>query len=320
MDLTLGHGFLLALLAIIWINIVLSGDNAVAIALACRPLSPKQRRWGISLGSLAAIVLRIVCATFVVYLLRIPYLKITGGLLLFWIAVKLILPEEISGEGEAAGSTTLFAAVRTVVIADAVMSLDNVIAIAAAAHDSLLLLVLGLVISMPLIVCGSTLVLKALERFPQLVTVAGGLLGWIAGDVVVTDPALIDWLDSEARFLHTAAPIAGAAVVGGGGVTLSRMIEARRRRKLGSRVLIIGTSGRPDPFPRAARLTCACCRLRLSFDIKQPDVRGPKAGPRERDRRLATPSNHSRVARPRRKRGNLRSSRGKSGAVSWRSP
>jgi YjbE family integral membrane protein len=231
-DLTLGHGFLLGLLAIIWINILLSGDNAVAIALACRPLPPKQRRWGISLGSLAAIVVRIVCATFVVYLLKVPYLKMTGGILLLWIAVKLILPEQGSGEGEAGGSTTLFAAIRTVVIADAVMSLDNVIAIAAAAHGNLVLLVLGLAISMPLIICGSTLVLRALERFPQLVTLGGGLLGWIAGDVVVTDPALIDWLSGESQFLHAAAPIAGAAVVVGGGVTLSRLIAARRRRKL----------------------------------------------------------------------------------------
>ncbi|MEZ5831813.1 MAG: TerC family protein [Dongiaceae bacterium] len=224
--------FLVALLTIIWINILLSGDNAVAIALACRPLPPMQRRWGISLGSLAAIILRIIFATCVVYLLKVPYLKLVGGGLLLWIAVKLIIPEAESEHGNGKGSATLFAAIRTVVIADAVMSLDNVIAIAAAARDSLVLLVLGLVISMPLIIFGSTLVLKILERFPLLVLAGGGLLGWIAGEVMVTDPVMLDWLASEERFFHTAAPIAGAIAVVVIGLALSRVIAARRRRKL----------------------------------------------------------------------------------------
>jgi YjbE family integral membrane protein len=229
-----GHQFLIALATIIWINILLSGDNAVAIALACRPLPPAQRRWGISLGSLGAIILRIIFATCVVYLLKVPYLKIIGGGLLLWIAVKLILPENNSEEGHGQGSTTLFAAVRTVVIADAVMSLDNVIAIAAAARDSLLLLVIGLVISMPLIIFGSTLVLKVLERFPVLVIAGGALLGWIAGEVVVTDPVLVDWIGREASFLHDwyIARIAGALFVVVVGLVLARTIEARRRQKL----------------------------------------------------------------------------------------
>jgi YjbE family integral membrane protein len=228
------HQFLIALATIIWINVLLSGDNAVAIALACRPLPPAQRRWGISLGSLGAIVLRIIFATCVVYLLKIPYLKIIGGVLLLWIAVKLILPENSSEEGNGQASTTLLAAVRTVVIADAVMSLDNVIAIAAAARDSLLLLVIGLVISMPLIIFGSTLVLKVLERFPVLVIAGGALLGWIAGEVVVTDPALVDWIGREASFLHEwyVARIAGALFVVVVGLVLARTIEARRRQKL----------------------------------------------------------------------------------------
>jgi len=229
-----GHQFLIALATIIWINILLSGDNAVAIALACRPLPPAQRRWGISLGSLGAIILRIIFATCVVYLLKVPYLKIIGGGLLLWIAVKLILPENSAEEGNGQASTTLFAAVRTVVIADAVMSLDNVIAIAAAARDSLLLLVIGLVVSMPLIIFGSTLVLKVLERFPVLVVAGGALLGWIAGEVVVTDPALIDWIGREASFLQEwyVARIAGALFVVVVGLVLARTIEARRRQKL----------------------------------------------------------------------------------------
>lgn len=230
----MGHQFLIALLTIIGINVLLSGDNAVAIALACRPLPPAQRRWGISLGSLGAIVLRIIFATCVVYLLKIPYLKIIGGTLLLWIAVKLILPEVGVEHDDGKSSTTLFAAIRTVVIADAVMSLDNVIAIAAAARDSLLLLVIGLVISMPLIIFGSTLVLKAIERFPLLVPAGGALLGWIAGEVVVTDPVLVDWVEREAQYLHDwyIARIAGAVFVVVVGLILARMIEGRRRQKL----------------------------------------------------------------------------------------
>ena len=230
----MSHQFLIALLSIIWINVLLSGDNAVAIALACRPLPPEQRRWGISLGSLGAIVLRIIFATCVVYLLKIPYLKIIGGALLFWIAVKLILPEETVEHGDGKSTTTLFAAVRTVVIADAVMSLDNVIAIAAAARDSLLLLVIGLVISMPLIIFGSALVLKVLERFPLLVLAGGALLGWIAGEVVVTDPILVDWVEHEAHYLDDwyIAQGGGAVFVVVVGLILARMIEARRRQKL----------------------------------------------------------------------------------------
>ena len=228
----MAHQFLIALATIIWINILLSGDNAVAIALACRPLPPEQRRWGIALGSLAAIVLRIIFATCVVYLLKIPYLKIVGGALLFWIAVKLILPEESADHGDGKGTASLFAAIRTVVIADAVMSLDNVIAIAAAAKDNLLLLIIGLVISMPMIIFGSTLVLKVLERFPLLVIAGGALLGWIAGEVIVTDPIFVNWLGGEEDSLVLGAQIVGAVFVVVTGVALARIIETRRRRKL----------------------------------------------------------------------------------------
>lgn len=229
---TVDQQFFISLLQIIWIDILLSGDNAVVIALACRSLPPKQRRWGIICGAGAAIVLRVIFAMFIAFLLEVPYLKIVGSVLLFWIAVKLILPEEPHEAGKVQSSGTLWAAIRTIVIADAVMSLDNVIAIAAASHGRVELLVLGLLISIPLIVYGSTLVLKALERFPILIAAGGALLGWIAGDVLVTDPVLIAWVDREAHFLHTAAPIAGAVIVVVVGLTLARLIEARRRRKL----------------------------------------------------------------------------------------
>lgn len=234
MDITLDQQFFVSLLQIIWIDILLSGDNAVVIALACRSLPDRQRKWGIILGAGAAILLRIIFAVFVVYLLQVPYLKIVGGVLLFWIAVKLVLPEE-GGEGEhVSGGGNLFAAIRTIVIADAVMSLDNVIAIAAASHGRVELLILGLLISIPLIVYGSTLVLKALERFPLLITAGGALLGWIAGEVIVTDPVLVDWVSREAHYLHDwrIAAIAGAVFVVVTGLSLRRVIEARRRQKL----------------------------------------------------------------------------------------
>lgn len=234
MGIVLDQQFFVSLLQIIWIDILLSGDNAVVIALACRSLPPKQRRWGIICGAGAAIALRILFATFIALLLGVPYLKIVGSLLLYWIAVKLMLPEE-GGHGETVKSgNSLMSAVRTIVIADAVMSLDNVIAIAAASHGRVELLVLGLLISIPLIVYGSTLVLKALHRFPLLITAGGALLGWIAGDVLVTDPVLVDWVAREAPFLHDwyVAPIASALIVVVIGVSLARAMEARRRQKL----------------------------------------------------------------------------------------
>jgi len=233
-DITFDQQFFVSLLQIIWIDILLSGDNAVVIALACRSLPDNQRKWGIILGAGAAILLRVIFAIFVVYLLQVPYLKIVGGVLLFWIAVKLVLPEEGGEGGHVSGGGNLFAAIRTIVIADAVMSLDNVIAIAAASHGRVELLILGLLISIPLIVYGSTLVLKALERFPLLITAGGALLGWIAGEVIVTDPVIVDWVAREAHYLHDwrLAAIGGAIFVVVTGLCLRRVIEARRRQKL----------------------------------------------------------------------------------------
>jgi YjbE family integral membrane protein len=226
------HAFWVPLLQIIWINILLSGDNAVVIALACRSLPERQRRWGIILGTLPAIVLRIIFAIFIAYLLGVSYLKLVGGLLLFWIAVKIILPEERDSHGADEGSAVnLWAAVRTIVIADAVMSLDNVIAIAAAAKGSTTLLVIGLAISMPLVILGSALILKILNRLPILIWAGGALLGYIAGEVMVTDPAVESRIHS-AEWLHLTAPMAGAALVVLLAMAITRMKARREREKL----------------------------------------------------------------------------------------
>ena len=223
--------FWVALGQIIWINILLSGDNAVVIALACRSLPERQRRLGIILGTLPAVILRIIFAFFVAYLMGTPYLKIVGGVLLFWIAVKMVLPEESGEAGEGEASANLWVAVRTIVIADAVMSLDNVIAIAAAAKGHFGLLVIGLAISMPLVIFGSALVLKVLTRFPLLVWLGGALLGWIAGEVIVTDPAIAEWTHSVPH-LHEWAPAAGAVAVVLIALGILRVSAARTRRRL----------------------------------------------------------------------------------------
>ncbi|MBX6392329.1 MAG: TerC family protein, partial [Burkholderiales bacterium] len=201
--------FWAGLMKIIGINIVLSGDNAVVIALAARSLPPHQQKIAVWGGAGAAIVMRIILTFFAVALLKLPYLKLAGAALLLWIGVKLLLPEESEEGGEEAASS-FWAAVRTIVIADLVMSLDNVIAVAAAAKDSFLLLVIGLAISIPLVVFGSTLLLKVMERFPIIITIGGGLLGFVAGEMAVTDPAIADWVRSTFT-----TDEAGHAFVGG---------------------------------------------------------------------------------------------------------
>ena len=209
--------FWLAALEIIVINVLLSGDNAVVIALACRNLPPAQRKWGVIWGAVGAIVLRIVLTYFAVTLLTLPYLKIIGGALLLWIGVKLIAEEEEGGEGEekVAASDKLMAAVRTVIVADLVMSIDNVLGVAAAAKGSLLLLVFGLVVSIPLVIAGSQIIMRMIERFPILILAGGGLLGWVAGEMIVEDGALEPWIEGHAHVLHWAVPIAGVLLVVG---------------------------------------------------------------------------------------------------------
>jgi YjbE family integral membrane protein len=185
------------ILKIIWINILLSGDNAIVIALACRGLPPKQRFWGIILGAGAAVGLRIFFTVILAYVLELPWLRLIGGLLLLWIAVKLLVQDE-ADEASVESSDNLWGAVRTVAIADIVMSLDNVLAIAAAAHGDMMLIVFGLTISIPLIVAGATLIMALLTRFPILVWAGAGLLGWIAGELMVEDPISGPYFDALA--------------------------------------------------------------------------------------------------------------------------
>jgi YjbE family integral membrane protein len=183
------------ILKIIWINILLSGDNAVVIALACRALPPRQRMWGIILGAGAAVLLRVIFTIGLQYVLEIPALRLIGGLLLLWIAVKLLTQEEATEEN-IASSDNLWGAVKTVAIADIVMSLDNVLAIAAAAKGHPWLIGFGLAISIPLIVAGATLIMSLLHRFPILVWAGAGLLGWIAGELLVEDPVSRPYFDA----------------------------------------------------------------------------------------------------------------------------
>jgi YjbE family integral membrane protein len=203
-------GFWVAVLQIIWIDLLLSGDNAVVIALACRQLPPNQRVWGIAVGTLVAIGLRIVFTGMVTTLMTMPYLKLIGGVLLIWIAIKLLAGEEESDDENIKPVANLWHAVRIIVIADAVMSLDNVIAIAMAAHGNYALLMFGLAVSIPLIMAGSALVISLLERFPIIVWGGAALLGWIAGEIMARDPLISGHLDPAAA--HTASMV--GAVLG----------------------------------------------------------------------------------------------------------
>jgi YjbE family integral membrane protein len=186
----------LQVLQIVWIDLLLSGDNAVVIAMACRSLPPEQRRWGIILGAGAAVVLRILFAAVIVQLLALPYVHVIGGVLLLWIAVQLALDDHAAHKVKA--RTSLFGAVATIVIADGVMSLDNVVAIAGASRGSLELMIFGLLLSVPLIVFGSTLLLKLLDRFPIIAWGGAALLGWIAGEMIAAEPFVDRWLDEGA--------------------------------------------------------------------------------------------------------------------------
>ena len=220
MEMLQSADFWIGLVKIIWINIILSGDNAVVIALAARSLPPAQQQKAVLFGSGAAVVLRIVLTVVAVKLLALPYLQIVGGLLLLYIGVQLLGDEdEDEGEGKEYGS--LFAAVRTILIADLVMSLDNVIAVAAAAQGNTTLLILGLAISIPLVIFGSTLMIKLMERFPIIVMLGAALIGWVGGETIVNDVFLRDVLVAN-PWLHYAAAAAGAAFVVFGGRWLQR--------------------------------------------------------------------------------------------------
>lgn len=234
--------FWLSVLQIVWIDLLLSGDNAVVIALACRSLPEKQRKLGIWLGAGAAIALRIVFALIVSYLMALPFLKVVGGLLLFWIAIKLAVGEEGGHEG-IESSDSLWKAVRTIAIADAVMSLDNVIAIAAASRGHPELFIFGLLLSIPLIIYGSQMIINLLIRFPILIWAGAALLGWIAGEMIVSDVAVLEWWRTAlptfvvpvprevnptglgpAALPHYGAAVIGAIIV----IALSWVLRSRR--------------------------------------------------------------------------------------------
>ncbi|MFT0861594.1 TerC family protein [Ancylobacter sp. G4_0304] len=239
--------FWVSLLQIIWIDLLLSGDNAVVIALACRSLPEKQRKWGILLGAGAAVGLRIIFALAVSYLLGVPLLKVVGALLLFWIAIKLVLDEE-GGDHHVESADSLWKAVRTIAIADAVMSLDNVVAIAAAARGHAELFIFGLLLTIPLIIFGSQLILKLISRFPALIWFGAALLGWIAGEMLVSDKIVLETMQTMGPGLvetiadpedpiglkPTALPHYIAAVIGAAFVLSFGWIVKSRRREAGA--------------------------------------------------------------------------------------
>lgn len=199
-------------LEIIWINILLSGDNAILIALACRQLPVEQRRWGVFLGALGGVMLRVIFTLIVVQIMSVPFLKGFGALLLLFVAVKLLIDETQHSDVKA--KPNLMGAVASIIMADAVMSLDNVLAIAAAAHGSSALIVFGLALSVPIVMFGAGFLLKVLERFPALVWAGAGLLGWVAGEMAASDTALAERLHLvDHATLERALSIGGAAVV-----------------------------------------------------------------------------------------------------------
>jgi len=193
---------------IIVVDILLSGDNAVVIALASRQLPPHQQKQAIIWGTVAAITLRVTLTFFAVKMLNLPYLKVIGSLLLFWIAVQLLVPED-DGEDRIKSNGNLLAAIRTIVIADFVMSLDNVIGIAAVAKGDVLLLILGLAISIPLMICSSAIILKLMDRFPVIITAGAALLGWVAGEMLITDPILRGWIGANMPWMEINLPMMG---------------------------------------------------------------------------------------------------------------
>jgi YjbE family integral membrane protein len=203
--------FWVALAQIIGVNIVLSGDNAIVIALAARGLPGRQQSRAVAWGSGAAVVMRIVLTVVAVELLRLPWLKLIGAVMLLWIAVKLLLPGK-EGSTEGAATTSLGAAIRTILVADLVMSLDNVIAVAAAAKGDLTLLVVGLAISIPLVVFASQVLLRVMERWPIIVSLGAALLGWVAGDMAMTDPAAKGWVAMQANLVQAAVSAAIPAI------------------------------------------------------------------------------------------------------------
>lgn len=219
--------FWIAVLQIIAIDIMLGGDNAVVIALACRKLPPEQRNKGIFWGVVGAIGLRVVMIFFALQLLAVPYLKIVGAMLLLWIGIKLLLPEDEEGHNAIDGGTTLMAAIKTIVVADAVMSLDNVIAVAGASHGSMVLVTFGILVSIPIVVWGSKLVLTLMDRFPVVITLGAALLGWIAGGMLLTDKAMPATISQNIPYAHYVVGGIGALLV----VVVGKWLGSRRPQR-----------------------------------------------------------------------------------------
>jgi YjbE family integral membrane protein len=217
--------FWVAVTEIILVNILLSGDNAVVIALACRNLSPRARKQGILWGVLGAIGLRVVLTLFAMTLLAYPYLKLVGGALLVWIGIKLIAQED-DGEHKIKASDRLLTAVWTIIVADLVMSLDNVMAVAAAAKGHVLLMAFGLVVSIPIVIIGAQIIMGLMGRYPVLVLLGGGLLGYIAGEMAVEDPVVRPWFAANAPDLAVIIPLAGFGVV----AVLGKLLKRRHAR------------------------------------------------------------------------------------------
>ena len=214
--------FWIGLVKIVWINIILSGDNAVVIALAARGLPPAQQKKAVMFGSGAAGVLRIVLTIVAAKLLELSFLQIIGGCLLLWIGYQLLTGDE-DEDGESKGTGSMLAAIRTILIADLVMSLDNVIAVAATAQGNMVLLILGLAISIPLVIFGSTLMIKLMDRFPVIVTLGAALIGWVGGETIANDNVLHGYAMGH-PWLHYVAAAAGAVLV----VALGKLIQARK--------------------------------------------------------------------------------------------
>jgi YjbE family integral membrane protein len=239
-DLVAQYGW--PILQIVWIDLLLSGDNAIVIALACRNLPPEQRKMGMLLGAGAAIGLRIIFALMITFLLGVPFLKIVGGILLLWIGIKLAMGEDESHSNVQA-SDKLWGAVKTIAIADAVMSLDNVLAISAASHGNVWLFIFGLLLSIPLIIFGAQLITSIIDKFPIFIWIGAALLGWIAGEMIATDPVIINWLKANMagwimpnpknvaelipiKTLYYSAAAVGAAIVIMGGAFFRKRRDA----------------------------------------------------------------------------------------------
>ena len=216
---------------IIIIDILLGGDNAILIALACRNLPTEQRKWGIIWGTAGAIVLRVLLIVFALSLLTVPYIKLVGGLLLLWIGIKLLTDE--GDHGEVAGKASMWGAVQTIIIADLVMSVDNVLGIAGAAQGAnpahqTPLVIFGLLVSVPIIVWGSKFVITLMEKFPLIITAGAALLGWLAGGMIVTDPAVAAWFKANIANAEIIAGVMGALLVVATGLFLVKIAKRNK--------------------------------------------------------------------------------------------